>query len=268
MEKEIIVEKKGYKGYLILNRPDKLNTTSKRVYGIINEALKELDADHTIRVIIMKGMGKCFCAGFDITEAMTDDPDIFVDRDMVKLANDNRWKIWNMTKPVIAQVHGYCLGGGCELMLPCDYVIAAEDALIGEPEVQFGAAPAFLLVPWLVGMRKAKQLMLTGEKVSGKEAARIGLVTEAVPADELEDYVEALANKIVQLSPPVVAFQKIGLNNVYEAQGLHAAISQWEDLSLLFRLLKTDEVKEFEEVVNEKGVKAALKWREEKYADK
>lgn len=266
-EEQVLLVKKGYKAYIILNRPEKLNAVTTEIYQRIKELLDEVDKDRSIRVVIIKGNGRAFSAGWDISA--TEHNDLQGARYINEnLCNANRWKIWNLTKPVIAQIHGYCFGGACELILPCDYVYAADNCIIGEPEIQFGDAPCFLMIPWLVNNRKAKELLLTGEKITGKEAAEIGLVTRSFPLDELEEAVEKLADKLIKISPPCMEIQKRGINRSYEIMGMRTAIDNWVDQMLWPRVLVTDEVKEFNRIVSEKGVKAALAWQDEYFKSK
>ena len=266
-EEKVLLEKKGYRAYIILNRTDKLNAVDMDIYRQINKYLIDLDQDPNIRVVIIKGKGRAFSAGWDIS--CTEHHDLrgarFINEN---LCNDNRWKIWKLTKPVIAQIHGYCLGGACELILPCDYVYISDDCKIGEPEIQFGDQPCFLMIPWLVNNRKAKELLLTGEKISGKEAAEIGLATRSFPAEDLESAVEALADKLVRISPPCMENQKRGINRAYEIMGMRSAIESWVDQMLWPRVLETEEVREFNRIVDEKGVKAALAWQDEYFKSK
>ena len=267
MNENVLFEKKGYKAYIILNKPEKLNAISMEMYSEIAEILDVIERDEEIRVVILKGNGRAFSAGYDISQE--EGATILQERrEIESICNANRWKIWNSSKPFIAQLHKYCLGGACELALPCDYLIGSEDLQIGEPEIQFGENPAFLMIPWVCGMRKAKELLLTGEKISGKEAAQIGLITRAVPEEQLEEEVEKLANKIIKISPPAMFMQKRGINRAYEIMGLKPAIDSWVDLALFFKVLKTDEVIRFNEIVQERGVKAALQWRDELFSTK
>lgn len=259
---QVLLEKKGHKAYLILNKPEKLNALSMSMYRRIGKLLDEIEEDDEIRVVIIKGNGRAFSAGYDLSEDARDIP-ILQERKEIDISNANRWKIWNSSKPFIAQVHKYCLGGACELVLPCDYVLGTEDLLIGEPEIQFGENPAFLMIPWLVGVRRAKELLLTGEKITGKEAAEIGLITRAYPEEQLEDEVEKLADKLIKISPPAMFMQKRGINKVFETAGFKTSLDSWVDLALYFKVLKTDEVIEFNKIVDERGLKAALAWRDE-----
>lgn len=269
MGNHVIYEKKGYKAYIILNKPEKLNALEGEMYTDVLGYLNEAEKDRDIRVVILKGAGRCFSAGYDITAEMnTVVTPIEEKTGFQHHANAARWQMWNMGKPVICQIHGYCLGGACELMFPADYVIASEDCQVGEPQVQFGAASVFLLMPWLTGLRKGKEMMLTGEKISGKEAEACGIVTKAVPADQLDEYVDNLANKLIKMPPEILAVQKWGINKQFEIMGMRTGIETWVDYSMFFRYMTTPEIEEFSRISAEQGVKAALKWRDDYFADK
>ena len=269
MGSHVLYEKKGYKAYIILNKPEKLNALDGEMYQDVLGYLKEADADEGIRVVILKGAGRAFSAGYDIQAEMN-----LVETPMEERAgfrdgsNAARWKMWEMGKPVICQIQGYCLGGGCELMMPADYVISSDDCLIGEPQIQFGAASVYLMVPWLTGLRKGKELMLTGEKINGKEAEACGFITKSVPLDELEQYVENLADKLIKMPPEIISVQKWGINKQFETMGIRTGLDMWLDYTMYFRFFKTPEIEEFSRISNEKGVKAALKWRDDYFAGK
>lgn len=259
-------EKDGYKARIILNRPEKLNAVNMAIYKRVGELLDEIDEDSDVKVVIIKGNGKAFSSGYDISDTAGSNEMLKQLSNIEKYANGTRWKIWNLTKPVIGQLHGYCLGGGCEMILPCDFLIGTEDLLIGEPEIQFGENPAFLMIPWLTGIRKSKELLLTGESITGIEAERIGLISRAVPADKLEEEVEKLADKLIKIPSPAMYIQKRGINRAFEIMGLNPAIDSWADMGLWMSVLKTPEVIEFNKITKEKGVKAALAWRDEHYS--
>lgn len=263
----VVAEKKGMVGYVILNRPEKLNALTAEMYSLVRDLVRELDEDKDVRVIILKGNGRAFSAGWDLTAHGPDDPMDSL-RVLESANNGARWQIWNARKPVIAQLHRYCLGGALELAIPCDFIIASDDCIIGEPEIQFGEPPGFLQVPWLVGILRSKALLLTGDKITGKEAAEIGLATEAVPAESLEDEVEKLAAKLKRIPPPAMMLQKRGINRAFEIMGLKSAIDSWADINLLMSMMKTDEVKEFNRIVKEKGLKEALAWQEQLHVNK
>ncbi len=269
MGSHVLYEKKGYKAYIILNKPEKLNALDGEMYSDILGYLKEAESDEQVRVVILKGNGRAFSAGYDIKAEMNLHETPLQERNGFQAgSNACRWKMWDMGTPVICQIQGYCLGGACELMMPADYVISSEDCLIGEPQIQFGAASVYLMIPWLVGLRKGKELMMTGEKISGKDAETYGIVTKALPQDEVEAYVEALADKLIKMPPEIVTIQKWGINRQFEIMGLRSGLETWVDYSMFYRFFKTPEIEEFSRISAEKGVKAALQWRDDYFAGK
>ncbi|MBQ4468189.1 MAG: enoyl-CoA hydratase/isomerase family protein [Firmicutes bacterium] len=262
MNPNIIFKKENYRAYIILDKPEKLNALDMDMYREIGQLLKQVNRDPEVRVVIIKGNGKAFSSGFDIADEV--DCGIMEEKaDIEDVCNQNRWDIWNLSKPVIAQVQGYCLAGALELVLPCDYIIAADDAKMGLTAIKFGVVASYLMMPWLVGIRKSKELLLTGERISGKEAAECGLITKSVPLEDLESTVEEIAEKLIRISPPAMNLQKIQINRTFEIMGMKAAIDSAADLCVFARAVQTDEVREFNKIVDEQGVKAALKWQDE-----
>ncbi|MFO7590999.1 MAG: enoyl-CoA hydratase/isomerase family protein [Acidimicrobiia bacterium] len=262
----VLVERHPHHATIVLNRPDKLNALTPDMYVRIGQLLAELEADDGVRAVVLRGNGKAFSSGFDLTHQVRADDNDQRRRFLQQTANANRWKIWNMSKPVVAQLHGYCLAGALELVLPSDFLIASESCRLGEPEVLFGTSPAFFAVPWIVNVRRAKQILMTGEYFTAVEAERWGLVTSAVPEQELDQHVAKLVKRLVQLPPAAVRMIKEGVNRVYETLGMRAHIDSWVDSNLLLKTIETDETLTFKEKVRTEGVKAAIAWREELYS--
>ena len=153
--------------WITLNRPKAYNALNLAQWREITAALRDAESDPAIRVVVLPGAGGNFSAGYDLTAAMGelggDAPDDW--RNYVTVGNETCWTVWRLKKPVIAAVRGYCLGGAFELAMACDFVLASEGAKFGEPEIRFSDVPPFLISPWVMGMRQAKDLLLTGEIV-------------------------------------------------------------------------------------------------------
>ena len=180
-------------GYLTLNRPDKLNALSQTLMAELREALEGIEANPDVRVIILTGAGRAFSAGFDI-ESEVGGPDgepLSVDgrRSRLKYNIETFLMVWNLSKPVIAAVNGYALGGACELVQVCDVKIASDQAMLGEPEIRLGYGAPFLITPYSINLAMAKEMMLTGDIVDAHEAARLGMVNRVVSHDDLIDRV-------------------------------------------------------------------------------
>src|SRR5689334_3980807 len=178
---------------ITLNRPEKRNALNATLRREILTATREADRDDSVRVTVIRGAGTCFSAGYDLSgdpAAQGEPLDYTADGEGWYMRGvTNGWmSIWDLAKPVIAQVHGYCLAGGSELATGCDLVYVAEDAKIGYPAVRFGT-PDMQYHAWTIGMRAAMEMMLTGDSISGIEAARLGWANRAYPADELDDAV-------------------------------------------------------------------------------
>jgi enoyl-CoA hydratase len=249
---------------LTLNRPDKLNAISAELREALQSAIVSAAADPAVRVIVIAGAGRSFCAGYDLSEAAP--PDAWSWREILATDVEATLAIWGCPKPVIAQVHGYALAGGLELAMACDLIIAAEDARLGEPEIRFGSAPVTLLMPYVVGQKKTRELLFTGDLVDGVEAARIGLVNRAVPAADLEAEVDALAEKLARVPEDVMAPTKLMLNRAMEAAGFLAAVESGLDLQSFVNMSET--ARSFDEIVRRDGLKAALRWRDERYEER
>lgn len=265
--KSVILEKRGKIGVLTLNRPSKLNTLNDDILNDMYEGVIELDTDDEIRVIIIKGAGRAFCAGYDLSPREKPFTTVLDWRNHAQHGSRLMFSIWNCKKPVICQIHGYCLGGGCDLAMVCDFTIAAEDTQIGEPEIQFNSAAPFGIMPYIIGMKKTKALLLTGDRIPASEAERIGLVTSVVPGENLEDEVLALAKKLVKIPVPAMRLNKEAINRSYEMAGFTNSIHYGEGIFATVLMSETPEATRFFEIANKDGLSAAFKWRDAYFAD-
>jgi enoyl-CoA hydratase len=277
----IIYERDGGKARITLNRPEKLNALSFKLQRELNTALWEADNDAAVHVVILRGNGRAFSAGYDLTPMQS--PPQKADRDEAYTnfyrggtnLDDDIWQlerqqrermaIWDMHKPVIAQVHGYCLAGGTDLALLCDIVIAADDAVIGFPPVRAMGSPPAHMWTYHVGPQWAKYMLLTGDSISGAKAAEIGLVLKAVPAAELEAEVEALASKMERIDVELLSPNKRIVNLAMELMG--ARTMQRMAAENDGRAHQAPAVREFAVRAMKDGLKSALEWRDGKFGD-
>jgi enoyl-CoA hydratase len=264
----IIFEKAERLATILLNRPKKLNALSVEMQKEIVRAIGDGEADPKIRVIVIKGAGRGFSAGYDIDPSSTvayRQRSIVEDRKRLKDVA-NRWlTLWDCEKPIIAQVHGFCLAGGTDMALLADVVIAAEDAKIGHPGVRGIGTPLTQMWAHLVGPMRAKMLMLTGDTISGKEAAEWGLVAKAVPSEQLEAEVMALARRMAAIPVDLLSLNKLVVNRTLEVMGLRQAITATCELDSISHFTPT--VENFWEIVNREGMKQALKWRDRDFEE-
>jgi enoyl-CoA hydratase len=211
----IIVETRGHAGLVRLNRPKALNALSPELIGELNAALDEFEASDKIGAIVITGSDKAFAAGADIKE--------MVDLDFITAYKDDIFaegtRIAERRKPLIAAVAGYALGGGCELAMMCDFILAAETAKFGQPEITLGVMPGIggtQRLARFIGKAKAMEMCLSGRMMDAEEAERAGLVSRIVPAGELIDEAVKVAQKIAGFSMPAVLMTKESINRAYE----------------------------------------------------
>lgn len=252
---------------LVLNRPDKMNALSDRLLLEMQHALDTVNDDKEVRVVVISGKGKAFCAGFDLSPREEPLTTVQHWREHVKLGNDTWWKIWRLRVPVIAAVNGYALGGGCDMSMVCDYTLAADNAMFGEPEIQFQSSPPFNIAPWILGMKAAKEFLLFGDRVPAAEAVRLGLANRVVPAEELMAEARRTALRLVKLPPPAVELNKVGLNRSFEMRGFQPAIEYGAELFTQVLMSHSPEAKAFADRVQRDGLSAAFKWRDGLFMD-
>lgn len=266
---------------ITLNRPEKMNALSQELLFDFRSALEYLEADHTARVIIVRGAGRTFSAGYDLTPAQRTGEDAIVRQfrqtdeqgrrlwqgvraGMQRITNIHMY-FWNLQKITIAQVHGYAIAGGCELSMMADLVVAAEDARFGHPGLRFAGTRTSMILPLLIPMRKAKELFYTGDNITGVQAAEMGLINRAVPLDQLEDETVALADRIAILPADHLAMLKVHMNRFHENMGIYSSVHSSTDLDAAGTF--TSQAYQWRDKMSEGGLKEALAWRDGPYQD-
>lgn len=267
---EIIYEKNKGIGWITLNRPEELNAMNDAMLAGLDEAFAAAEPDLEVKVVVVKGAGRAFSVGQDLSgvgtfEVLSEPGEkLTIKRRMeAERRRNRRWEyIFNLAKPTIAQVHGHCLGTGCYLAMVCDITIASDDALFGDPLLRMGLLPHMPLWTWLIGIKKTKEMLYTGRYMDAKEAEQFGLINKAVPRDELEDEVMRLAKGISLLPGDGLAPAKDSINSVMEARGLGAAWRFTNDMQLVMQQ-RTMEPGEFNffKVRDKKGLKVAIEER-------
>jgi enoyl-CoA hydratase len=269
----------GRVGRVTLNRPEKMNALSQDLLFELNDALHDLEADDSARVVILRGAGRTFSAGYDLSGAgrgserrtyrSADEQGrrLFMGiRTSMQQITDIQLYFWNMAKVTIAQVHGYCLAGGCELAMMADLITAAEDAQFGHPGHRgLGVARNGLIWPLVISMRKAKELSYTGDSISGVEAERIGMINYAVPKEELEDRTIAFADRVANMTADHLAMIKLNTNRFYENMGLYSSVRSSTDHDTAAQF--TRQAYAWQDKMREGSLKEALDWRDGPYRD-
>jgi enoyl-CoA hydratase len=236
-------EKEGRLGIIKLNRPHALNALSRELWRDIEAGLREAAADEDVGTMVITGEGRAFCAGADLKEERVEGASHMDFRRGIMVAQNITRIIRETDKPVIAAVNGYALGGGCEIALACDIIIASEEAIFGFPETGVGlflTGGSTHLLPRLVGLAKAKELVFTGDFVDANEALRIGLVNRVVAADALMNEARETAEKVLSKSAASIALAKWGLNAGAESS-LNAALA-YETEAVVSTMLSRDSV--------------------------
>jgi enoyl-CoA hydratase len=274
----IAYDVRGPIAYVTLNRPDSLNTIVPPMPDEVQDAVHAATADSGVKVIVLRGAGRGFCAGYDFgggfhhwgegleTDGQWDPGKDFA---MVTTAstspNQKFLSVWRTHKPVIAQVHGWCVGGGSDFALSADLVIASEDARIGTPYSRMWGA--YLSGMWIyrLGLTKAKEHALTGKPLSGTEAADAGLINRAVPFADLEREVRTLADQLASMPTSQLAAMKLVVNQAFENMGLHATQTLGPILDGLMR--NTPDARRWIELAEREGVGAAIAERDGPFGD-
>jgi enoyl-CoA hydratase len=252
-----------------LNRPGRLNALDHPTVVALGEAIRAAEVDESVRVVVLTGAGRAFSAGYDLTEeAAADLRSVAAWRRALAGDAAVTMTVWSCSKPTVAAVRGHCVAGGLELAIACDLVVAAEDARFGEPEIRYGSGPVTLLLPHTAGPKAASYLLLTGDLVDARTAQAMGLVTQVVAAERLDEAVEALARKLATVPPAVMAPTKLAIRRAVEAMGLHQAVEANLDLSAELNAADTPEQREFDRLVREQGLKAALAWRDARFGER
>jgi enoyl-CoA hydratase/carnithine racemase len=263
----IVFERLGSIARLTLDRPERANALNQAMLAEIGRALDEAEADDTVRAIIVRGAGAAFSSGFDLKEQMERRPaGVAQWQPILRKDFDTVMRFWHCPKPTIAAVRGPCLAGACELALACDMTIAAEDAFFGEPELKFGAGIVVMLLPWIVGPKIAKEIILTGaDRIGARRALEIGMINRIVPAESLDQAALDLAQHIAAIDPNLVKETKRAVNRALEGQGMLAALEDALAIDLGIEGSGSPDKAEFMNIARREGLKAALAWRDARF---
>jgi enoyl-CoA hydratase/carnithine racemase len=258
----------GRVGLVTLNRPEKLNAISPELKKQLVERLHEADRDPATSVVILRAEGRSFSAGYDIGPS----PARAARRGNAlawheSLADDVALEMtpWDMRKPVIASVQGHCLGGGCELAMLCDLTVAADDALFGEPEIRFSNVGPAMVMPFVIGLKRAREILYLGDPIDAPTALAYGMVNRVVPRAELAEATLRLARRMALISPEALAATKLAVNRGADAAGFRNAIRAGLDVLAPLYAARTEVGVKFDEIREREGLGAALRWRAKQF---
>lgn len=269
-EEVLLYERVGKVGKVILNRPKVRNALNRELVEGFGDAIRAADADPETNVIVLCASGeKAFTAGFDLKESI-EEPIVDVPaRRENSLMELNNWRtLWEAKKPVVASVQGYCIGGGVWMAMMSDLVVAADNAQFGEPELKYSYANDVLPEPWKMSMNRVKQFLFLGDFWSAQDMKEAGVVNFVVPADQLEAKTMEIANRLADMPAEAMRILKYEINQTYEIMGMHQAQKFAAEMFNLCRINQVQEQAEFNKIVNEQGLKAAMAWKAEQEAKK
>jgi enoyl-CoA hydratase len=268
-EAAVLYEAKNKIGIITLNRPAKLNAINDDLrFGLV-DAFGRADDDPETTVVVLRGAGRSFCAGYDIGTGSPSKDSWRHDalRWHAHLSNLLRFQMmpWYMRKPVIASVHGHTLGAGSEITLFCDLTIAADNATFGEPEVRFSDVGPAVVLPWIIGYKKARELLYLGDTIAAETALQLGMINRIVPLADLEAETMKVARKLALISPEALYATKLAISRGADAAGFRNAIQAGLDMLAPLYAAKSDVGLKFLELTRSQGLGAALRWRREQF---
>jgi enoyl-CoA hydratase len=252
---------------ITMNRPERTNAMNGAMLTELAGAVDAAEQDDAVRAVIVRGAGTAFSSGFDLKEQMERRPTGIAQwRPILRKDFDVPMRFWHSPKPTIAVVRGPCLAGACELALACDITIASPDAFFGEPELKFGAGIVVMILPWIVGPKIAKEIILTGEdRIDAERALQIGMINRIVAADSLDETALRMATNIGAIDPHLVKETKRAINRSIEIRGMMDALESALDTDLLIEGEGSPDKMQFMDIARKDGLKAALIWRDARF---
>ncbi|MER2111048.1 MAG: enoyl-CoA hydratase-related protein [Solibacillus isronensis] len=256
-EKAVLVEKKGRIAYVILNRPEKLNALNADLFRDLDYALDDLEHDDSVSVLIIKGSGRAFSVGYDVEKYKS--PSVIEDKNNLEKYTRRWLRIWEYPKPIIAQVHGYALAGGTQLLASCDIVITDEDTQFGFPSLPLGGGFVGIYWGWHIGHQRAKMLDLTaGSRISGREAEQYGIAAKCVNSGELEEETLKIAKGIAKTPLDILKLKKQAHNRIMDLQGFRTGVMFGPEQDAIIHT--ADGIKLVQQKISELGLKGAIQW--------
>ncbi len=266
----VLYERRGPVGLITLNRPDRMNAMDQQMLADLADVLDRAEADPDTRAVVVTGAGKGFSSGFDLKAQAANTPQgVEQWRPALRRDFDTVMRFWHLDKPTVAAVHGPALAGACELAMACDITVATEGASFGEPELKFGAGIVVMILPWVVGPKLAKEIILTGEDaVPARRAYEMGMVNRVVPEGRHLDEAMAIARRIASFDRPLVSETKRALNRTFELMGMGEALEAALDIDLLIEGQGMETKRLFLEIARNDGLRAALAWRDQRMIER
>ncbi len=268
MADDIIYEVNNKIADIRINRPKAMNAINPDVMQGLSDAFKKADADNNVHVIILSGGGANFGAGFDLKFDWSAHYGGRTPMGMRRMLTDCvefEYTPWDCSKPVIAMVRGYCLAGSCELALMSCITYASDTSKFGEPEIRFSTASPAIVMPWIVGLKKSRELLYSGDMIDAEEALRVGMVNRIFPDDKLEEETQRYAKRVAAISLEGLQATKAAINRGAEIAGFREALNYGIEAGALLDSTETESYKKFNEIRKKEGLPAAIRWREAQF---
>jgi enoyl-CoA hydratase/carnithine racemase len=264
-------ETDGKVGIITLDRPAKLNAMNADLKDQLHHAFETADVDDTTSVVVLRAEGRSFCVGYDISGG---DPSRAAWRNDALKWHDSLNKSlhfemmpWYMRKPIIASVQGHAMGGGCELAMFCDLTICADNAVFGEPEIRFSSTGPGIVMPWIIGYKKARELLYFGDTIDAEAALQLGMVNRVVPLDQLREATLKYARRLALIAPEALMATKLSINRGADAAGFRNAMQAGLDIVAPLYAASTEVGEQFRAITAKEGVAAAVKWRRKQFEE-
>ena len=247
-----------------LNRPQRLNAMNQAMLEELNQAANRAEQDKTVHAVVLTGAGTAFSSGFDLKAQAENTPQGIDEwRPVLRRNFDACMSFWHLAKPTVAAVHGPALAGACELAMACDITISDETGIFGEPELRFGAGIVVMLLPWMVGPKRAKEIILLGlDNISASEAKEMGLINRVVPKGEDFKTALSIAKKLSRIDPPLLTQTKQALNNSYSIMGMEKALESALETDTQIEGEGMPTKTKFLQIARDQGLRTAITWRD------
>ncbi|MDP7065274.1 MAG: enoyl-CoA hydratase/isomerase family protein [Arenicellales bacterium] len=264
MSELILYEQIDAVAVISLNRPQRLNAMNQAMLDELNKAASQAEQDKTVRAVVLTGTGTAFSSGFDLKAQAENTPHGIAEwRPVLRRNFDACMSFWHLAKPTVAAVHGPALAGACELAMACDITIADETGIFGEPELRFGAGIVVMLLPWMVGPKRAKEIILLGlDNISAREAKEMGLINRVVPKGEDLKTALSIAKRLSRIDPPLLTQTKQALNNSYSIMGMEKALESALETDTQIEGEGMPTKAKFLQIARDQGLREAITWRD------
>lgn len=268
MNSSVLYETRDQVAHIRINRPEARNAINPALIRELSSVIQRADDDDDVRVLVLSGEGDHFGAGYDLKVDWGGEYGGHTPLAMRRMLADLvafEYTPWDCSKPVIAMVRGYCLAGSCELAMMCCITFASETAVFGEPEIRFSTSPPAMVMPWLVGLKKARELLYTGDLIDADEALRVGMVNRVFADERLETETFRYARRAAAVSLEGLQTTKAAINRGAEIAGFRQALAYGVETGALLDASETEAYRQFREIREREGLSAAIRWRESQF---